>query len=74
MEFFGKNPFMDYRNCVPFMDLSGFIMKQPAEVENHPAESLKAQLFKKKCTTMINLRRLKYRSMCEAYQGVSRFK
>ena len=69
MEFFGKNPFMDYRNCVPFMDLSGFVIQQPSEIENRPAQSLKAQLFKKKCSRMINLRRLKYRSMCEAYRN-----
>ncbi len=72
MESFGKNPFMDYRNCVPFMNLSGFVLKQPAEVENCPATSLKQQLLKKRCVSMINLRRLKYRAMCEAYQGVSR--
>ncbi len=72
MESFGKNPYMDYRNCVPFMDLSGFVLKQPTEIENCPAKSVKMELFKKRCTSMINLRRLKYRAMCEAYQGVSR--
>ena len=69
MEFYGKNPYMDYRNCVPFMDLSGFVAKQPLDLENHPAQSLKAYLFKKKCTKMINLHRLKYRAMCEAYRN-----
>jgi hypothetical protein len=54
------------------MNLSGFVMKQPAEVENCPAASLKLQLLKKRCTSMINLRRLKYRAMCEAYQGIKR--
>ena len=72
MESFGKNPFMDYRNYVPFMNLSGFVLKQPAEVDNYPAVSLKQQLFKKRCVSMINLRRLKYRAMCEVYQGISR--
>ncbi len=72
MESFGRNPYMDYRNRVPFMDLSGFVMKQPVEVEERPAQSLKSYLFKKRCTTMINLRRLRYRAMCEAYQGISR--
>ena len=68
MESFGRNPFMDYRNRVPFMDLSGFVLKQDIEIEDHPAQSLKVSLFKKKCSGMINLRRLKYRAMCEAYQ------
>ena len=72
MEAFGRNPFMDYRNSVPFMNLSGFVMKQDIETENRPAQSLKAYLFKKRCTSMINLRRLKYRAMCEAYQGITR--
>ena len=69
MESFGRNPFMDYRNRVPFMDLSGFIANQECAFEEKPAESLKIQLFKKKCSKMINLRRLKYRAMCEAYRG-----
>ena len=68
MEFSGRNPFMDYRNRVPFMDLSGFVNNQEIEVENYPVQSLKKYLFKKKCTSMINLRRLRYRAMCEAYQ------
>lgn len=72
MESFGRNPFMDYRNSVPFMDLSGFVLKQPTEIEQQPAKSLKAQLFKKKCATMINLRRLKYKATCEAYMGLNR--
>lgn len=29
-EQYRRNPFMDYRNVVPFMDLSGFVVKQPA--------------------------------------------
>lgn len=71
-EAFDRNPFMDYRNCVPFMDLSGFVIKQPDVIDEHPAESLKLQLFKKKCSKMINIRRLKYRAMCEAYRNGSR--
>lgn len=67
--FRGKNPYMDYRNVVPFMDLSGFVDRQDCIIENKPIESLKMQLFKKKCSRMINLRRLKYRAMCEAYRN-----
>ena len=74
MESFGRNPFMDYRNRVPFMNLAGFVLRQDIEVENHPAQSLRASLFKKKCSKMINLRRLKYRAMCEAYQRINRGK
>jgi len=59
MEFSGRNP---------FMDLSGFVNNQEIEVENCPAQSLKAYLLKKRCTTMINIRRLRYKAMCEAYQ------
>ena len=33
-EQFRRNPFMDYRNLVPFMDLSGFVVKQPLACEN----------------------------------------
>ena len=69
MEAFGRNPFMDYRNKVPFMELSGFVCRQPEAIESCPAESLKKQLFKKKCSRMINLRRMKYRAMCEAYKN-----
>ena len=69
MELFGKNPFMDYRNTVPFMDLSGFVKNQETAFEDKPAESLKAQLFRKKCSRMINLRRMKYQAMCEAYRN-----
>ncbi len=69
MESFGRNPYMDYRNRVPFMDLSGFVMNQPNELENKPASSLKEALFKKRFTKMINLRRLKYRAMCEVYRN-----
>ena len=69
MELFGKNPYMDYRNSVPFMDLSGFVVKQKNAVEDYPVESLKSQLFKKKFSRMINLRRMRYQAMCEAYRN-----
>lgn len=74
MESFERNPFMDYRNRVPFMDLSGFVIKQPKEIDEHPTQSLKAYLFKKKCASMINLRRLRYRAMCEAYMEIDKNK
>lgn len=68
-ETFGRNPYMDYRNVVPFMDLSGYIVKQPTVAEERPATSLKAQLFKKRFSSMINMRRMKYRAMCEVYKN-----
>ena len=64
-----RNPYMDYRNVVPFIDLSGFVMKQPHAMNEKPAMSLQEHLMKKKCTTMINLRRLKYRKLCEEYRN-----
>ena len=39
-EFQGKNPYMDYRDRVPFMDLSGFMLNQPKFADEIPAESL----------------------------------
>ena len=69
MDLYGRNPFMDYRNVVPFMDLSGFVVRQKSAVEDYPAESLKAHLFKKKFSKMINLRRMRYQAMCEAYRN-----
>ena len=68
METFGRNPYMDYRDSVPFMDLSGFIKDRTIEIEHHPAHSLKAYLLKKKCSAMINMRRLKYKAMCDIYR------
>ena len=35
-----KNPYMDYRNVVPFMDLSGFVVNQPSALEEKPALNL----------------------------------
>ena len=46
-ERFGRNPYMDYRNVVPFINLSGYIVQQPNALEELPAQDLKMQLFKK---------------------------
>ena len=67
-----KNPYMDYRNVVPFMNLSGFIVKQPNILEEIPAKSLKESLFKKRFTRMVNERRMQYRVMCEVYRNGQR--
>ena len=66
---FGRNPYMDYRNVVPFMNLSGFIVKQPSALEDMPAPDLKMQLFKKRFSCMVNLRRMRYKMMCEVYRN-----
>lgn len=68
-EQYRKNPYMDYRNVVPFMDLSGFVMQQPQVLDEKPALSLQKELLKKKFSTMINLRRLKYCKLCEEYRN-----
>jgi len=65
--FKGRNPYMDYRNSVPFMDLSGYIVKQPTIIDEKPAKSLKEYLLRKKFSTMINFRRLQYRKRVEDY-------
>lgn len=67
-EFSPRNPYMDYRNTVPFIDLSGFIMNQPNLAEQLPAKSLKEHLLRKRLSTMINLRRLQYRKRVEDYK------
>lgn len=67
-EFTPRSPYMDYRNSVPFMDLSGFIVKQPTIIEDVPAKSLKEHLLRKRFSTMINLRRLQYRKRVEDYK------
>ena len=64
-----KNPYMDYRNSVPFMDLSGFIVKQHDAYEEHPAAPLQLQLMRKKFSRMVNLRRMQYCKMCEEYRN-----
>ena len=69
-EFTPRNPYMDYRNSVPFMDLSGFVLRQPTFIEELPAMSLQQHLLKKRLSTMINLRRLQYRKRVEDYRNV----
>ena len=68
-EYTPRSPFMDYRNSVPFMDLTGFVIKQPNIVEELPAMSLQQHLLKKKLSTMINLRRLQYCKRVEDYRN-----
>lgn len=68
-DFTAKNPYMDYRNSVPFMDLSGFVVKQPKLIEDIPAKSLREHLLRKKFSTMINLRRLQYCRLAEEYRN-----
>ena len=68
-EFTPKNPFMDYRNTVPFIDLSGFIVKQATFADEMPAMSLQEHLLKKRLSTMINLRRLQYCKRVEEYRN-----
>ena len=68
-EFAKRSPYMDYRNTVPFMDLTGFVVKQPKIVEEMPAQSLQEHLLKKRLSTMINLRRLQYRKLVEDYKN-----
>ena len=68
-EFTPRSPFMDYRNSVPFMDLTGYVMKQPILTEELPAMSLQQHLLKKRLSTMINLRRLQYRRRVEDYRN-----
>ena len=68
-EFERKSPYMDYRNSVPFMNLSGFVVKQPKAVEEMPAKSLQEHLMRKKLSTMINFRRLQYCMRAEVYRN-----
>ena len=68
-EFTPRSQFMDYRNSVPFMDLTGYISEQPTLTENMPAMSLQQHLLKKRLSTMINLRRLQYRKRVEDYKN-----
>ena len=67
-EFTPRNPYMDYRNSVPFMDLTGFIIKQPTIADELPAKSLQEHLLRKRLSTMINLRRLQYKKRIEDYK------
>ena len=68
-EQFGRNPFMDYRNVVPFMNLSGFIVKQPQIIEEIPATDLKMCLLKKRLSYAVNVKRMRYKMMCEVYRN-----
>lgn len=68
-EFERKSPYMDYRSAVPFMDLSGFIVKQPTIIEEKPAMSLQEHLMRKKFSKMVNLRRMQYCKLCEDYRN-----
>ena len=67
-EFTPRSPYMDYRNSVPFMDLTGFIIRQPNVADEMPAMTLQQHLLKKRLSTMINLRRLQYRKRVEDYK------
>ena len=64
-----RSPYMDYRNTVPFMDLTGFVSNQPKFTDELPARSLREELLKKKFSTMINLRRLQYCCRVEGYRS-----
>ena len=68
-EFVNRSPFMDYRNSVPFIDLSGYIVRQPKAIDEMPAMSLQQHLLKKKLSTMINFRRLQYQKRVEIYRN-----
>lgn len=68
-KFSGKKPYMDYRNSVPFMDLSGYIVNQPKFCDEMPIKSLQEYLIQKKCSTMINLKRLEYCIRTEGYRN-----
>ena len=68
-EFKGRNPYFDYRDSVPFMDLSGFISNQSKITDNLPQKSMREYLLRKKFSTMINLRRLEYRVRVEEYKN-----
>ena len=68
-DFAPRSPYMDYRNTVPFMDLSGFIVQQPTFVETMPAKSLQEHLLRKRLSTMINFRRLQYCKLVEDYRN-----
>ena len=68
-EFTPRNPYMDYRNSVPFMALTGFVINQPNIAEQKPAKSLQEYLLIKRLSTMINLRRLQYKKRVEDYRN-----
>ena len=68
-EQYKRNPYMDYRNVVPCMNLSGFIVQQPNVLDEKPAKSLQEHLIKKKFSKMVNLRRMQYCKLCEDYRN-----
>ena len=68
-EQYKRNPYMDYRNVVPFMNLSGFIVQQPNVLDEKPAKSLQEHLIRKKFSRMVNLRRMQYCKLCEDYRS-----
>ena len=68
-DFTPRSPYMDYRNTVPFIDLSGYIVKQPNIADDMPAMSLQQHLLKKRLSTMINLGRLQYCKRVEEYRN-----
>ena len=65
----GRSPYMDYRNTVPFVDLTGYIVQQPQVIDEVPAKSLKEYLLRKKFSTMINFRRFQYKLRVEEYRN-----
>ena len=67
-EYKGRSPYMDYRNSVPFIDLSGYIVKQPSVLDEMPAKTLQDHLLRKRFSTMINLRRLQYKFRVEEFK------
>lgn len=68
-EQYKRNPYMDYRNVVPFMNLSGFIVQQSNVLDEKPAKSLQEHLIRKKFSKMVNLRRMQYCKLCEDYRN-----
>ena len=68
-DFTPRSPYMDYRNSVPFMDLTGYLVNQPKLTDTMPAKSLQEHLLRKRLSTMINLRRLQYRKRVEDYKN-----
>lgn len=68
-DFTRKSPYMDYRNVVPFIDLSGYVVKQPNALEETPVKSLQEYLLRKKFSIMVNFRRLQYKKSVEEYRN-----
>lgn len=64
-----KNPYMDYRNVVPFVDLSGYVVKQPRAIDEMPIKSLREFFIRKKFSLMVNIRRLQYKISVEGYKN-----